>query len=96
MTKPDALARATNHYLGRYKTKDGANIVPTEAIVDYACKLMLKDAGADIGVEVQVIRGRHKGLQGPITDIRWSEAEVKIGECNRWFGLWHRPEFVVI
>lgn len=91
MNKIEALEVASRVQRARYGIKTAQ-----DDVVDLACRLLLEEAGVGLGRPARVIKGRRRGLQGSITAISWSEAEVQIGNCPRWFGLWHGAEFEVL
>lgn len=60
-----------------------------EAGVSYLCRKELLDAGLrEVGQRVRVLFGRYRGLEGEVTCINWSEAEIQMkGGVGRWFDV---------
>lgn len=70
----------------------------TEKAVNRACRGVLRAAGVRrVGQTIRVLKGRHRGLTEPVAVINWSEAEVQVQRCPRWFSLWYdRAYFEVL
>lgn len=85
--------------MGKARLRLG-NKVAVEEVVNLAGRLMLEETGVQAGSRIRVIRGKYAGKEYTVDCVAWSEAEVKVmapgWADGRWFGLWFRPEFVVL